>query len=345
MKKYLLPENGNFYKANLHCHSTYSDGKSTPEELKKIYKEKGYSILAISDHEGIFDHGYLDDEEFLTLPAYEREINKPAAIEGVWNSVVTCHLCFYPKDRNNVNCICFDPDFIHPKFKWMHTPELKEKLTYVGEPYKVYYDPECINHIIAEANKRGFLVTLNHLQWSQERYEEFSRYKGMFAMEIYNTASERGGHNEYNSQLYDMMLRLGNKLKCVAADDNHSAASSCADCFGGYIMIKARRLEHSSIINALEKGEFYSSTGPEIKELYMEDGKIHITTSPAKKIRLLSGNRYSRLIKQKENEPVCEAVFDYKDVVNYFRIEVEDQTGEKAYTNAYFTEDINEGSI
>ena len=31
MKKYLLQENGNFYKANLHCHSTYSDGALKPQ--------------------------------------------------------------------------------------------------------------------------------------------------------------------------------------------------------------------------------------------------------------------------------------------------------------------------
>ena len=35
MKKFLLPESGNYYKANLHCHSTYSDGRLTPEELKE----------------------------------------------------------------------------------------------------------------------------------------------------------------------------------------------------------------------------------------------------------------------------------------------------------------------
>ena len=34
MKRWLLPEEGSFYKANLHCHSTYSDGQLTPEELK-----------------------------------------------------------------------------------------------------------------------------------------------------------------------------------------------------------------------------------------------------------------------------------------------------------------------
>ena len=27
MRKYLLPENGNFYKANLHCHTTVTDGE------------------------------------------------------------------------------------------------------------------------------------------------------------------------------------------------------------------------------------------------------------------------------------------------------------------------------
>jgi len=42
MRKYLLPESGNFYKANLHCHSTLSDGNLTPEQLKKAYMDKGY---------------------------------------------------------------------------------------------------------------------------------------------------------------------------------------------------------------------------------------------------------------------------------------------------------------
>ena len=40
MKKYLLPEKGTFYKANLHSHSTVSDGGWTPEEMKERYIEK-----------------------------------------------------------------------------------------------------------------------------------------------------------------------------------------------------------------------------------------------------------------------------------------------------------------
>ncbi len=59
MKKYLLPENGSFYKANLHCHSTVSDAKLTPEEIKKAYMEHGYSIVAYTDHDVLVPHNDL----------------------------------------------------------------------------------------------------------------------------------------------------------------------------------------------------------------------------------------------------------------------------------------------
>ena len=41
MKKYLLPENVNWYRANMHCHSNISDGSLSPEELKEAYKNRG----------------------------------------------------------------------------------------------------------------------------------------------------------------------------------------------------------------------------------------------------------------------------------------------------------------
>ena len=47
MRKYLLPETGSFYKANLHCHTVLSDGNKTPEEVKEAYQKLGYSIVCI----------------------------------------------------------------------------------------------------------------------------------------------------------------------------------------------------------------------------------------------------------------------------------------------------------
>mgnify|MGYP003317810476 CR=1 FL=1 len=39
MKKYLLPKEGKFYKANLHMHTTISDGRMTLEETKEEYQK------------------------------------------------------------------------------------------------------------------------------------------------------------------------------------------------------------------------------------------------------------------------------------------------------------------
>ena len=38
---WLLPQEGAFYKANLHCHTTFSDGVWTPEQVKKEYQARG----------------------------------------------------------------------------------------------------------------------------------------------------------------------------------------------------------------------------------------------------------------------------------------------------------------
>ena len=339
MKKYLLSQEGKFYKANLHCHSTYSDGSLTPEELKKEYKAHGYSVLSITDHEAIFDHGYLDDDEFLTIPGYEREVNCTDPVEGGWNSVRTCHMCFYPKDRSNINCVCFDPDFVHPHFKWMHNPELKEKVTYIGEPFKeLHYDVDCINKIMSESNKNGFLVSLNHLEWSYELYEQFSQYEGMFATEIYNNSAF-----EYNDCYYDMLLRLGKRIYCLAGDDNHNRApldSVNSDSFGGFTMIKAKELKHEDIIKALETGDFYASTGPEIHSLYIEDGNLHLSCSDAKVVIMYTGNRRKPVIKAEPDKAINEAVFSLNGVYEYFRIEIRDFKGDKAFTNAYFIDSI-----
>ena len=75
MKKYLLPEKGEFYKANLHCHTSVSDGGYTPQQVKEMYQKQGYSIVAFTDHDVLVPHPELADDNFLPLNGYEIEIN------------------------------------------------------------------------------------------------------------------------------------------------------------------------------------------------------------------------------------------------------------------------------
>ena len=76
MKKYLLPENGSFYKTNLHAHTTISDGKLSPEEVKAWYKAHGYSAVCFTDHEVLIDQRELCDDEFIALHGYEVSIKQ-----------------------------------------------------------------------------------------------------------------------------------------------------------------------------------------------------------------------------------------------------------------------------
>jgi hypothetical protein len=69
----------NDFYADLHCHTTCSDGSKTPEEIVSLAKEIGLSGLAITDHDSIAAY-------FLALPA--AKANNIKLITGVEFSTV-----------------------------------------------------------------------------------------------------------------------------------------------------------------------------------------------------------------------------------------------------------------
>ena len=148
MKHYLLPEQGAFYKANLHCHSNISDGKKSPEELKTMYREQGYSVLAYTDHELLVDHSDLDDKEFLTLTSLEYGIVE----QDDYNLSKTIELNMFKKDQHDTLQVCFEPDCVFHGEKW-RIPEVKS----VCPDFKREYTIESIQQVIDTANENGFV--------------------------------------------------------------------------------------------------------------------------------------------------------------------------------------------
>ena len=334
MKKYLISENGNFYKANLHCHSTYSDGKCTPEEIKKAYMDKGYSIVAYTDHDVYIPHPELNDEGFLALNGFEVEINDPASPEKA--ATKTCHMCF----------IAYDPDnHIHPlwhrsKYLFRGALDHKDEVRFdENKPdYEREYTAERISDMIRVGKENGFFVTYNHPRWSLETYAEYMKYEGINAMEIYNHGCVVMGYHDYNSVVYDEMLRGGKRIYCLATDDNHTIDR---DAFGGFVMIKAEKLEYKTVTDAIRRGDFYSSTGPEIKSVWYdtETQILHVDCSEAKKVILSTGIRRQGIIKGKPD--VASAEFKLNGNEVYVRVTVIDEEGRTADTNAYFLDELN----
>ena len=240
MKNYLLPRDGQFYKANLHCHSTISDGKWTVEQIKENYKQHGYSIVAFTDHQVFICHNELSDNDFLALNGYEIDIseNKP------WGpDTKTCHFCLIALDKDTelqkVYCKSVHID------KNMHIARLAPD----SEPFERKYDAPFISEIMKKARDEGFFVTYNHPVWSLENVDEYLQYHGMNAMEIVNYSSYTIGYDEHNATLYDSMLHHGEQIYCIATDDNHDVypiGHPKSDSFGGFTMIKAEKLEYGS---------------------------------------------------------------------------------------------------
>ena len=67
MIRHLLPPVSRYFKTNLHAHSTLSDGEFSPQEVKALYKAKGYQILSITDHNLVADHSSMNEADFLLL--------------------------------------------------------------------------------------------------------------------------------------------------------------------------------------------------------------------------------------------------------------------------------------
>ena len=347
MRKYLIPQTGSFYKANLHSHTSCSDGRLTPQEMKEEYKKRGYSILAFSDHDYLRTHNELTDEEFLIITAYETSIRSDDDVTPhVFRKVVDMN--FYAKNPNEVMHIGFHPNSIEWWIKeGKITKEEAKSVKYQGEYRDLHYYPANINKIIRSANEHGYLVAINHTNWALTNYADYGAYEGAWAFEVYNHGCYALAGLPDCEAAYEDILRSGKHVFAIATDDNHNTyelESYRCDSFGGFTMIKAEKLDYESIIEAMEKGNFYASTGPEIHELYYEDGKIHIKCSPVADIAMLTMGRKGHRIADSNGSLIECASFDIdceKELYGYIRFRITDDKGRKAWTNPYYVDEID----
>lgn len=317
---YLLPETGRFYKANLHSHTVVSDGRLTPEEAKENYKSHGYGIMAFTDHRIYRNHEELNDEGFLALAAVEVDINEKSPD------------CLRPRDKTyHINLYDTKPGYKRVRKEQGICPECR------------YGDIDYINQYLMDMKELGFLACYNHPYWSMQSYEDYKDLEGLFAMEIYNHGCEHDGLYGYNPQSYEEMLRLGKRLWCLATDDNHNSYPfdhPLCDSFGGFTMIKAECLSYDSVINALINGHFYSSMGPEIKELYVEGRELVVKAGPVKVICGITDQGRTCRRGEGQEEIITEARFPLLGNETYIRVECKDEKGLFANSNAYFFSDL-----
>lgn len=350
MKTYLLPPDAHPYKANLHCHTTLSDGRRTPEEVKALYLSRGYSVVVYTDHDLLIPHDELTDERFLALHGFELEITEKGR---PWPQSRTTHLCMIGLEPDTLVQPCWHRSFVFPGNGALH----KDRVRFdPNEPdFERSYTPECVNEVIRRCREAGFFVTYNHPSWSLERYPDYIPYQGMHAVEMFNGTSLREGYDEYNARVYDDFLAAdrraggapggGRLLYCTGSDDNHNCApddSADTDSFRAFTVILAPELSYRSVTRALQDGAFYASEGPLIHALWVEDGRIHIRCSPAQSIQLVCGTRHHQAVWREKGQRLTGASFVLKEGCGWLRLTVTDRCGRHACTNAYRPEEYRQ---
>ena len=337
--KALLPEEGYSYKANLHNHSHVSDSLITAEEHKNLYGDNGYSIIAYSDHDVIIPHRGLSDEKFLALTSAELHANAGVSF---CNFAKTCHFNVIAIKENHDTAVLWHRNEYVPRCSMLYYDKVNvdESLP----DYERVYSTEKVSEMFKICRDSGYFVIYNHPVWSCEDYGEYSEYDHMHAFEIMNNSSIVSGYDEFNGNIYDEFLRQGKRIFCVAGDDNHNMippTSRKSDSLGTYTVIKAKSLKYEDVTDALLRGDCYASEAPEIKSLWYEDGEVHIETSPCKKICLNTGiGRADIEIAESKDKPVTEAIFKIYESDVYVRFSLTDMKGKRAYSRAYFTDEM-----
>ena len=333
--KYLIDGRKTQYKANLHCHTDLSDGHWTAKQVKEEYKKRGYSVVAITDHERLVSHNDLTDENILFLTAYEAYIrNFP--FDPITDG--QSHINLYSKTPEN-KMLYYTPNHT----KYIPKNELKNLEYHYLVEHREFSVP-FLKKMVDDAHECGFLVCHNHPTWSFEDESYADAYEKCFAMEIYNHSSYMGGHTEFNEHFYEYQLNRGRKMALIAADDNHNSRSvddPRCDSFGGVTYILADKLEYGTIIEALEKQDFYASTGPQILSLTLDKGTLQVKTSPVKRICFVTNCHKRGIFVAPKNEEISQGEFALHEKVEWVYVEVTDVAGNKAYSRAYFKEELD----
>jgi hypothetical protein len=139
--------------------------------------------------------------------------------------------------------------------------------------------------VIDDATKSGGFVVLNHPNW-QDRFDHFgighmAALRGHIGIEIYNGVIGRLEGSPYATDKWDLLLSYGQRIWGFANDDSHLETG---DCGLGWNCVYVREKTIGAIVQALETGRFYASTGVTISNIQVKGNRIRIETENTQRI-------------------------------------------------------------
>lgn len=308
------------WKGNLHMHTTRSDGKLTPEEMVEEYKKQAYDFVCLSDHEIYWNDNALDRDDFLVLGGTESSIRmdrkRPWLLDYVDSHTAMHFGCIMDETQ------CSEQDYYpHGHF----IPRMVDK------------GIDSWNKAIRVLRQHGNLVIVNHPDWSRVAPDLLLAIEGCFALEIWNSGNVNGCGGKDDEAVWDYCLQRGKRLYAVAGDDAHGIGAALCTSFIG---VAAEHLDKKELVTALKNGEFYASTGPEFKDIRVEDGVLKLQFSPVKKVFVVVYDGEGRTKCAPAGEYLTEYAYPLKEKFHYVRAMIQDEQGRMAWAQPVFIDEL-----
>jgi hypothetical protein len=297
-------EEQKWFKGNLHTHTYWSDGDAFPEMVLDWYKSNGYDFVSLTDH-NILQQG----EKWKKIPKshiYQQAFDDYLSAYGtdwVEYSRDSAGLMVRLKTEEEYLPLFQDKDFLI-----MRGLEITD--SYNGKPLhmnatnvKNLIEPRHGNSVAEvlqnninavleqrEATGQPIMPHINHpnFGWAIS-LEDMIALKGERFFEVFN------GHPSVNNygdsirlsteQMWDAIniayLERGQPMMYgIATDDSHyyhQFGPQFSNSGRGWVMVEARELNGNAIVEAMEEGKFYASTGVKLSNYRVKEGTISLT--------------------------------------------------------------------
>ena len=298
-----------WFKGNTHTHSLWSDGNDFPEMIMDWYKTHGYDFISLSDHNTL-----AEGEKWVTLPSQPfRQARFREYLEKYGKDWVT-----YKKDsagRISVRLktlaeykplfeekdkfLIMQAEEISDKFKskpiHMGAINIREVIKPQGGNSVAEVMQNNLDQVHAQRERTGqpMFAHINHpnFQWAI-KLEDMMQLKGDRFFEVYNGHPHVHNYGDSTTmgmeELWDKLLihYIENNRDLIyglATDDAHNYLEfkvGTSNPGRGWIMVRAKELQPAALIDAMERGDFYATTGVELQGLNFDGRTLNIGVKP-----------------------------------------------------------------
>lgn len=296
-----------WYKGNLHTHTYWSDGDEFPEMVLDWYKTNGYDFIGLSDHNTL-----AQDEKWKLIaksPLYEESFKKYLAKFGAdWvvyktdTGRIQVKLKTFSeyKSKMEANDFLIIPseeitNYVNGKIPvHINATNLQQFIEPPNAATVMETMQQSVDAVLKQREETGVLMFphINHPNFGWAiTVDDMIALKGERFFEVYN------GHplvHNYGDSVHlsteamwdEINIAYANRnqplMYGLATDDSHSYhqfGSSFSNAGRGWVMVQAKNLNTESIIEAMEAGRFYASTGVALKRLSFEDNVLKIAVA------------------------------------------------------------------